>query len=148
MSESGRGSPGVAVSQRLDKWLWFARVAKSRTLAAALVDSGKIRVNRTRTVKPSQLVKVGDVITAGTRRDVRILRVKAPGTRRGPPPEAQTLYEELTPPSSPPRSAGRAPEAGNGATAEGLEPGMRTPGTGRPTKRDRRLIDLLKGRGP
>ncbi len=140
-----RGSPGGAGSQRLDKWLWFARVAKSRTLAAALVSGGKIRVNRTRASKPSQLVKVGDVITAGTLRDVRILRIKAPGLRRGPPAEAQTLYEELTPPSSRPRSSGDAAEVGNGATAEGRE--QRAPGTGRPTKKDRRLIDLLKGRG-
>jgi len=148
MSDPDRGSSGVAGSQRLDKWLWYARVAKSRTLAAALVTGGKIRVNRTRALKPSQLVKPGDVITAGAHKNVRILRVKAPGTRRGPPAEAQALYEELTPPSSQPRSSGRAAEAGNGATAEGLEAGMRAPGTGRPTKRDRRLIDLLKGRGP
>ena len=148
MSGPGRGSPEVVSSQRLDKWLWFARIAKSRTLAAALVSSGKIRVNRTRAQKPSQLVKIGDVITAGTARDVRIVRVKAPGVRRGPPAEAQNLYEELTPPSSHPRSSGRAAGTGNGATAEGHEAGTRAPGTGRPTKRDRRLIDWLKGRGP
>jgi ribosome-associated heat shock protein Hsp15 len=148
MSEPGRSSPGAADSQRLDKWLWFARVAKSRTLAAALVESGKIRVNRTRAAKPSQLVKVGDVITAGAHRDVRILRVKAPGARRGPPAEAQALYEELTPPSAPPRSSGRVAEGADAAAVDGLRPGERAPGAGRPTKRDRRLLDLLKGRGP
>jgi ribosome-associated heat shock protein Hsp15 len=148
MSGPGRDAPESAGTQRLDKWLWFARVAKSRTLAATLVSGGKIRVNRARASKPSQLVKVGDVITAGTSRDVRVLRVKAPGLRRGPPAEAQTLYEELTPSPSRPRSSGRTAELGNGAAAEGHDQGSRIPGTGRPTKRDRRLTDLLKGRGP
>lgn len=148
MTAASRGSTGAAASQRLDKWLWFARIVKSRTLAAALVTGGKIRVNRARALKPSQLVKAGDVITAGTQGRVRIVRVVAPGIRRGPPAEAQTLYEELTPPPSEPKSTGRVTETATGSSAEELGPGRRSPGSGRPTKKDRRLIDQLKGRDP
>jgi ribosome-associated heat shock protein Hsp15 len=146
MSEPGCGAPGEAAAQRLDKWLWFTRLAKSRTLAAALVASGKVRVNRSRALKPSHLVKTGDVITAGTHGKIRILRVKALGIRRGPPAEAQTLYEELTPQPTLPRSSGGAADAVIVSTAETPEPAARARGAGRPTKRDRRLIDLLKGR--
>lgn len=84
-------------TQRVDKWLWFARIAKSRTLAAQLVADGKVRINRVRTAKPSQTVKVGDVLTVTVRGRVDIFRVLAPGERRGPPVEARGLYEVLTP---------------------------------------------------
>lgn len=128
-------------SQRLDKWLWFARVAKSRTLAAAAVTDGKIKVNRVRADKPSQTVKIGDVITSRINRTVRVLRVAGLGHRRGPAAEAQGLYEDLTPPAQP---------AGEGSGADRPEPaawGARAAGAGRPTKRDRRLIAGLKDRG-
>src|SRR5690554_1297907 len=88
---------GASSGQRLDKWLWYARVTKSRTLAASLIEGGKVRVNRTRTDKPSHQVRAGDVITATVHRNVRVLKVLAPGTRRGPATEARSLYEELTP---------------------------------------------------
>src|SRR5262245_2989418 len=81
--------------QRLDKWLWFARVLKSRTLAAELVERGKVRVNRVRVVKPSHTVRAGDVLTINLRGRVLVLKVLATGMRRGPPPEARLLYERL-----------------------------------------------------
>lgn len=123
-------------SRRLDKWLWFARVAKSRTLAATAVTEGKIKVNRIKAEKASQQVKVGDVVTSRLGRTVRVLRVRDLGQRRGPPAEAQGLYEDLTPP--PVRK-----EGGEELAAWG----ERTPGAGRPTKRERRQIEDLKRSG-
>ena len=63
-SSEGLSAPeGAQQTQRLDKWLWYARVAKSRSLAAALIERGRIRVNRVRSQKPSHTIKPGDVIT-------------------------------------------------------------------------------------
>ena len=90
-------APQAAGTQRIDKWLWFARIIKSRTLAAQLVVEGKVRVNRVKAVKPSQIVRAGDVLTVTLRGRVDILRVLAPGERRGPPEEARRLYEVLSP---------------------------------------------------
>jgi ribosome-associated heat shock protein Hsp15 len=87
--------------QRIDKWLWFVRVIKSRTLAATLVTQGKVRVNRERVEKASFLVKPGDVLTVGIGDHVRILEVVAPGARRGPAAEAAHLFKDLTPPKPP-----------------------------------------------
>ncbi len=120
--------------QRIDKWLWFARLTKTRTLAQKLAISGRVRVNREKVDAASQLIKAGDVLTIAGDRDVRVLKVVAPGTRRGPAPEAQLLYEDL----SPAPAEARAP--GNAAA-----PADRTPGSGRPTKRDRRAMDRLRG---
>ena len=114
---------------RLDKWLWFARVIKSRTLAAGLVVDGRVRINREKVEKPSHPVRAGDVLTIGVGDRVRILKVVAMGSRRGPATEAKLLFEDLTPPATnAPRNA---------------EVPSREPGSGRPTKRDRRLIDRL-----
>ena len=124
----------LAAGQRIDKWLWYARVAKSRTLAADLVSEGKVRVNRQRVEKPSAVVKPGDILTIAIAARIRILEVRAPGSRRGPAPEAQLLYVDLTPPP-PPRDPSVDPRS--------LEHG-RTAGSGRPTKRDRRLTDKLQ----
>jgi len=123
--------------QRLDKWLWFVRVIKTRTQAAGLVTDGKVRVNRIRVEKPSQTVRPGDVVTVSVRGHIRVLKMISGGQRRGPPAEARLLYEDLTPP--PPPGADR-----DGGTAQS---GMREPGEGRPTKRDRRLLDRLRDRG-
>ena len=81
--------------QRLDKWLWFARVVKSRSLAARLVGDGHVRVNGARIVVPARAVGVGDVLTIALERQVRVLKVLEPGERRGPFAEAQHLYEDL-----------------------------------------------------
>jgi ribosome-associated heat shock protein Hsp15 len=132
-------------AQRIDKWLWFARIVKSRTQAAGLVTQGKIRINRVRTEKPSQLVKAGDVVTSAAQRTVRVFRVLAPGKRRGPAPEAASLYEELTERTVQPMSAGEQRERGPGSTSTPGATGYRPRGHGRPTKRDRRKIDRLLG---
>jgi ribosome-associated heat shock protein Hsp15 len=125
---TGNDEHQLSETQRLDKWLWFARITKSRTLAAHLVQDGKVRVNRTRAAKPSLTVRSGDVLTIAVRGSVEVLRVLGPGARRGPPAEARLLYEVLSP-------AGGSPGPSS--------VGARVRGTGRPTKRERRLTDQL-----
>jgi ribosome-associated heat shock protein Hsp15 len=128
----------MSEAQRLDKWLWFARVVKTRTMAAALVAGGKVRVNRQRAERPSQSVRPGDVVTVAAHSRVRVLRIKAPGVRRGPAAEAATLYEDLVSPTG----------AKEGREAAGPTDGadQPPPGGGRPTKRDRRMLErLLRG---
>ncbi|WP_088346574.1 MULTISPECIES: RNA-binding S4 domain-containing protein [Rhodomicrobium] len=88
-------------TQRLDKWLWHARIVKTRSLAADLVAQGKFRINREKVVKPASPVKCGDVITAAVFGRVRILQITGFSPRRCPPSEAQKLYLDLTPPSAP-----------------------------------------------
>jgi ribosome-associated heat shock protein Hsp15 len=120
-------------TQRVDRWLWFARVVKSRTLAAGLVEDGKVRLNRQKLGKASQAVRIGDVLTVTVGPRVRILEIVALGHRRGPPAEAQTLFNDLSPPPPPREEFGlAAPQA------------ARPQGDGRPTKRDRRATDRLK----
>lgn len=132
-TESGitPGPDSAAATQRLDKWLWFARVIRTRTQAAGLVTDGHVRLNRERIAKPSQLVRRGDVVTVTTGSRVRVLEVVAPGERRGSAPEAQALYRDLTPPREP------------GPTTAASMP-TRDAGAGRPTKRDRRAFDRLQ----
>ncbi len=86
--------------QRLDKWLWFARVVKTRSLAARLVGEGHVRVNGMRATAPARAVQPGDVLTIALERQVRVLRVLAGGERRGPFPEARLLYEDLAEPGA------------------------------------------------
>jgi ribosome-associated heat shock protein Hsp15 len=127
-------SPG---SLRLDKWLWFARFFKSRTRAADLAAAGKLRLNRVVVRKAHQPVRPGDVLTFPQGTAIRVIRVARLGTRRGPAPEAQGLYEDLAPLA--PR-VGAAP----GAAEVAPEVPRRTPGSGRPTKKERRAIARLK----
>jgi ribosome-associated heat shock protein Hsp15 len=82
--------------QRLDKWLWCARLAKSRATCAELVTRGGFRLNRQPTDKPHQKLRPGDVLTFPWGEEVRIWRVLALALRRGPPAEAQALYEDLS----------------------------------------------------
>jgi ribosome-associated heat shock protein Hsp15 len=82
--------------QRLDKWLWFARFAKTRTLAAKLVASGFVRLNGQRTDNAAKAVAVGDVITIALTRATLVVRVEGLGERRGPAPEARQLYLDLS----------------------------------------------------
>jgi ribosome-associated heat shock protein Hsp15 len=82
--------------QRLDKWLWFARVAKTRSLAARLVAEGHVRLNSRRIETPARTVAPGDVLTIALERRVRVLKVVAAGTRRGGFSEASRLFDELS----------------------------------------------------
>lgn len=137
-SDEDRETHGIpAGTQRLDKWLWFARVIRTRTLAAGLVTDGRVRVNRERIVKPSQPVRPGDVITVAAGNHVRVLEVVAAGTRRGPPSEAQGLYKDLTPV--------REIAAERVGDSQAMPSGQRATGSGRPTKRERRAIARLLG---
>ena len=81
--------------QRLDKWLWFARFAKTRTLATKLVTSGFVRVNGQRADSAAKAVAVGDVITIALARTTLVVRVESLGERRGPATEARLLYVDL-----------------------------------------------------
>jgi ribosome-associated heat shock protein Hsp15 len=93
-------------TQRLDKWLWHARVVKTRSVAAQLIAQGKFRVNRERVVKPAHMVKCGDVITTVLFGRVRVLRIAGFCERRGPSAQAKTLYVDLTPASEGEADAG------------------------------------------
>ena len=81
--------------QRLDKWLWHARVVKARTSAAALVEAGHVRINGVREKSPGHAVKVGDVLTVGLDNSVRILKVVGFSERRGDASAARVLYDDL-----------------------------------------------------
>ncbi|MBR9863366.1 MAG: RNA-binding S4 domain-containing protein [Rhodobacteraceae bacterium] len=83
---------------RIDKWLWFARFFKSRSLSAKLVAGGHMRVNSERVSKGSFGIGAGDVLTFPQGDHVRVIEVVAIGERRGPAPEAQALYCDLSPP--------------------------------------------------
>jgi ribosome-associated heat shock protein Hsp15 len=81
--------------QRLDKWLWHARVVKARTSAASLVESGHVRVNGVREKSPGHAVKAGDVVTIALDRGVRLMKVTGFSERRGDATAARALYEDL-----------------------------------------------------
>lgn len=81
--------------QRLDKWLWHARVVKARTSAAALVEAGHVRINGMRETAPGHSVKAGDVLTIGLDRGVRVLKVVGFAERRGDATSARVLFEDL-----------------------------------------------------
>jgi ribosome-associated heat shock protein Hsp15 len=81
--------------QRLDKWLWHARVVKARTSAAALVEAGHVRINGTREKSPGHAVKLGDVLTIGLDNSVRVLKVAGFSERRGDATAARVLYQDL-----------------------------------------------------
>ena len=90
-------APPSGGKQRIDKWLWFARVMKTRSLAARLVADGHVRINSNRADAPSKSIAAGDVLTIALERQVRVLKVLSAGSRRGPFEEARLLYEDLTP---------------------------------------------------
>jgi ribosome-associated heat shock protein Hsp15 len=120
----------TVASIRVDKWLWAARAFKTRSLAADACDGGKVDINGD-AAKPAKPVRAGDRVEITTPVGRRILKVTALSERRGPAAAARALYDDLTPPA-PPRA--RQPK-----------PPYRSPGAGRPTKRERRDIDRLRG---
>jgi ribosome-associated heat shock protein Hsp15 len=118
--------------QRIDKWLWHARVVRTRSAASALVASGNVRLNGQRIDAPSRAVRAGDVVTIALDRTVRVLKIVGFAERRGSADAARVLCEDLSP--APVRSDPRP-----------APPALREPGAGRPTKRERRAIDRLTG---
>ena len=122
-------------TQRIDRWLWYARFFKTRTLAAKFVSSKTIRLTRDETVtrieKPAVAIRPGDVLTFTRNERPMIIEIVICGNRRGPATEAATLYNDLSPP--PPPKAVREPS-----------PFEREKGAGRPTKKDRREIQYLR----
>lgn len=122
-----------ATRLRADKWLWYARVYKSRSLASSMIKSGKVRINGERFSTPSRTIVAGDVLTITLDRQIKVVKIVKLGTRRGPAPEAQTLYEDLSPPpvkeDTPDRPARQA---------------VREEGAGRPSKKERRQLDRFR----
>jgi ribosome-associated heat shock protein Hsp15 len=87
---------GVGDRQRIDRWLWHARLVRTRGAAVALTGAGYVRVNGHRIDIPSRPVRVGDVITVALERSVRVLKVRGFVDRRGPAGSGETLYEDLS----------------------------------------------------
>lgn len=120
--------------QRIDKWLFFSRAVKSRSLAAKLVVAGRVRINRDKAAQASDMVRPGDVLTITLERRIFVWKVLGTGTRRGPADEARTLYEDMSPPPAP-----------KGEAIPDAIPALREAGSGRPTKKERRETDRLLG---
>lgn len=118
---------------RADKWLWYARFFKTRTLASRVCAAGQLRVGGSVVSKAHSKLKVGDILTFPQGRHIRVIKIVALATRRGPAIEARELYEDLKPPAP----ANRLPRAQSIG---------RSPGAGRPTKKDRRVLDKLTGK--
>lgn len=123
------------LKQRLDQWLWHARFFKTRTLATALCKTRKVRIDGAPVTRAAATVAKDQVLTFPKAGEIRIIRVVALSTRRGPYSEAAMLYEDLTPPQN--RLKMRA----------GQRVAARPAGTGRPTKKDRRALMRLKSTG-
>lgn len=132
-TEDHGAEAGAGQSQRLDKWMWFARVTKTRTLAAELIAGGKVRVNGERVEKTAAQVKLGDMVSLVTRERMRIVVVRGIAQRRGAAQVAAALFEDKTP-------ARERPADG------AMHDGTREAGSGRPTKKDRRATERLKRR--
>lgn len=118
---------------RIDVWLWYARFFKSRTLAAKACNASKISVNDASISKAKTLVAPGDVLTFTQGDLLKIVKIIYVGHRRGPAQEAQSLYEDRSPP--PPSKTDKVLRG---------SPAQRLPGQGRPTKAERRATDKLK----
>lgn len=120
-------------TQRLDRWLFFCRFLKTRAMAARLVQEGRVRIDGEATGKPHRAVAPGDTLTFPQGRRIRVVRILSLPPRRGPAPEARACYEDLSPPPQPrPDHVPEAPRREDG---------------GRPTGRDRRRMDRLRGGG-
>ena len=120
--------------ERLDKFLFYSRAQKSRTLAQKIIETGAIRVNSERTDRSDHKVGAGDVLTMALHGRIVIWRILDPGQRRGPASEAQGLYEDISPPPLPRQELSPY----DAAIAQ------RSEGAGRPTKKERRETDRLR----
>jgi ribosome-associated heat shock protein Hsp15 len=116
--------------QRIDKWLFFARAVKSRALGAKLASGGHVKINDRTSDGADNPVRVGDVLTIRLERHVLVWKVLGLGERRGPAPEAQLLYEDLTPAKV--------------VTDHISKDRQRDPGAGRPEKKERRAMERLR----
>jgi ribosome-associated heat shock protein Hsp15 len=134
---AGTGTAPPVRKERLDKFLFFSRAIKSRTLAQKIIETGVIRVNSEKTIASDHKVGAGDVLTMAIHNRIVVWKILDAGTRRGPASEAATLYEDLSPPVLP-RSE-RSPY--DAAMAQ------RDEGAGRPTKKERRDTDRLRDEG-
>ena len=134
MRETDRDSEGERV--RLDKWLWAARFFKTRSLAAEAVAGGKVQVNGER-AKRARPVQPGDEIRVRLAPYEHVVVVRALSARRGPAAAAAELYEE--------RPESRAARETTAQQLKTLHAAF-VPEKGRPTKRDRREIERLRGR--
>ena len=121
---------------RLDKWLWYARFFKTRSLATKLISSGKLRINGEVTSKPHRQAQIGQVLTFAQGPLIRVIRIDEIGKCRGPAAEAATLYTDLEPP--PARQTNKEVRLHNSRFENRLI------GSGRPTKKDRRETTKLK----
>ena len=131
MADDAERQQGQA-RQRIDKWLFFARLRKSRSLAAKSVESGDVGVNGVTIRQPSHAVRPGDVVTLSLDRHDMVVKVLGAGERRGPYEEARLLYSDMTPPPPPREERTLFAQA------------TRERGAGRPTKRERRETDRLQ----
>ena len=126
----------VSAPVRLDKWLWYARFFKTRSLATKLISSGKLRINGEVTSKPHRQAQIGQVLTFAQGPLIRVIRIDEIGKCRSPAAEAATLYTDLDPP--PARRTNKELRLQNSRFENRLI------GSGRPTKKDRRETTKLK----
>ena len=138
--DKSSGSDVQSESLRLDKWLWFARFFKTRSLASTVCNGQKVRVDGQTVSKASYSIKPGQVLTFPQGKQIRIIRIEALGSRRGPAQEAQALYTDLAPPAK-----GGSDDSSPDSKPEAALP-RREHGSGRPTKKERRQTDSLKNR--
>lgn len=115
---------------RIDKWLWAARMFKTRSMATAACDAGHVKLNG-QSSKASKMVKAGDMLDVVTPGGKKNLEVVALNDKRGPATAARELYLDHTPPEP------KIPAA--------MQDGLRERGAGRPSKRERRELNRLKG---
>ena len=126
---------------RLDKWLWQARFFKSRSLASRFCETSRLRINEKVIQKAHQKVSVGDVLTFSRRGVVSVIEIKNLGTRRGPATEAVTLYKNLSE-----LEISKDLEGEKISSSVQDKIGRRQPGSGRPTKADRRAMEKVRGK--
>ncbi|MCK5040737.1 MAG: RNA-binding S4 domain-containing protein [Sphingomonadales bacterium] len=119
-------------SRRLDQWLWYARIFKTRGAASKFCQAKKIRIDGEVVSKAKTPVSKGMVLTFSKEKLEKIIKIEALGIRRGPAVEAQSLYEDQSPP--PPTKEERLHNS----------PMLREKGTGRPTKAERRAWEKLR----